>query len=158
MLFPETADVLRAAAQQDAKVVRVTYNETTPEEILNDGTVILGVVETRGRPARLKARPRSVIGMVVIGPGRGQAFDVCIDKKNCEVHWGDLIKAAKKREKAVAKSGAKTGRTARRSAASRRRPRRRCAASRRREGERRARDRGCARGRVEEPRPARTER
>jgi len=111
MLFPETAMTLHDATLQDAKVVRITHEQLTPEELQGDdeGKVILGRSWRRADGFHgSKPCPRSVIGMVVIGPGRGQAFSVCISKKTCEVHWGAEIRARKKTEKAVAKSG-KTG-------------------------------------------------
>jgi hypothetical protein len=45
-----------------------------------------------------------VIGHVVIGPARGEAFRVCVDKKGCPVHWSDYQRAAKRREREVSKA------------------------------------------------------
>ena len=107
MLFPATAVTLQDATAHEAKVVRITHDVLTPHELLGgaEGKVILGRSWKRADGLHgSKACPRAVIGMVVIGPGRGQAFSVCISKKSCEVHWSDLIKAAKRREKEVTKS------------------------------------------------------
>lgn len=110
MVLPDTAAVLQSAAEEDAKVVRITHDVMTPEEAKDGPRVILGRSWQRADGQRgSKQCERSVIGMVVIGPGRGEAFPVCIDKKRCEVHWGDLIKAAKKREKEVTKTSGATG-------------------------------------------------
>jgi ParB/RepB/Spo0J family partition protein len=34
----------------------------------------------------------SVMGVVVVGPGQGEAFKVCIAREKCEVHWAKEIK------------------------------------------------------------------
>jgi hypothetical protein len=112
MIFPETVATLQAATEDREKVVRVTYNEITPDAARDGKPIILGRSWKRADgKAHTKTCDRSVIGMIVIGPGRGEALRVCVDKKRCAVHWGDLIKAAKKREAAVAKVAAKTGAT-----------------------------------------------
>jgi len=110
MLFPETLQTIAAATAHEEKVVRITHDDITPEEARDGQKIILGRSWKRADGEKgSKQCDRSVIGMVVIGAGRGQALRVCIDKKRCTVHWGDLIKAAKKREKAVTKEAATTG-------------------------------------------------
>jgi hypothetical protein len=47
-----------------------------------------------------KPCPRSVTGVVVAGPGRGEAFDVCVSKEHCAVHWGKEQREKKKRASA----------------------------------------------------------
>jgi len=107
MLFPDTAATLKAATDEKEKVVRITHEQMTPEDAKDGPRPILGRSWKRADGQRgSKQCEHSVIGMVVIGPGRGEAMRVCVDKKHCTVHWGDLIKAAKKREKEVAKAGA----------------------------------------------------
>lgn len=107
MVLPDTAAVLTAAAEEKERVVRITHETVTPEEAKDGPRVILGRSWQRADGQRgSKQCDRSVIGMVVIGPGRGEALRVCIDKKRCEVHWGESIKAAKKREREIAKGGA----------------------------------------------------
>ncbi len=109
MLLPETFETLKTAAAANEKVVRITYDETTPEEARDGQRVILGRSWRRADGQRgSKQCDHSVNGLVVIGPGRGQALRVCIDKQHCTVHWGDLVKAAKKREREVT-AAAKTG-------------------------------------------------
>jgi hypothetical protein len=47
-----------------------------------------------------------VIGVVVAGPGRGEAFPVCVDKKKCKVHWAQEqrdVRAGGNNSAAVAK-------------------------------------------------------
>ncbi len=107
MLFPDTAATLKAATDEKEKVVRITHEVQTPEDAKDGPRPILGRSWKRADGQQgSKQCDRSLIGMIVIGPGRGQALRVCIDKKHCTVHWGELIKAAKKREREVAKAGA----------------------------------------------------
>jgi len=106
MLFPASAITLNLAAEQLEKVVRITHDAMTPEEAKDGPRVILGRSWKRADGLQgSKECELSVIGMIVIGPGRGQALRVCINKKRCGVHWGENIKATKKREKEVAKAG-----------------------------------------------------
>jgi hypothetical protein len=41
---------------------------------------------------------RSVLGVVVVGPGYGQAFPVCVNK-DCDIHWADEKREKARREK-----------------------------------------------------------
>ena len=41
----------------------------------------------------------------MLGPGRGDAFKVCTDKKKCTTHWGGEIREAAKRAKLAATAG-----------------------------------------------------
>ena len=106
MLFPDTAATLKAATDEKEKVVRITHEVMTPEDAKEGPRPILGRSWKRADGQRgSKQCEHSVIGMIVIGPGRGEALRVCVDKKRCTAHWGDLIKAAKKREREVQKAG-----------------------------------------------------
>lgn len=108
MLFPETAEVLKAAAEDNEKVVRITRNTMTPEELKNGPKAILGNSWKRADgKAGSKTCERSVIGNVVIGTGRGEALRVCVDKKGCAVHWPQQVKAAKKQKTAATKAAAR---------------------------------------------------
>ena len=51
----------------------------------------------RGRVVTGKTCEHAVTGVVVVGPGRGEVFDICTDKKLCRVHWKDNAKAAHQR-------------------------------------------------------------
>jgi ParB/RepB/Spo0J family partition protein len=107
MLFPETATTIQDAAELREKVVRITHDVMTPEEAKDGPKVILGRSWKRADgKAGSKQCDRSVIGMVVIGAGRGEALRVCVDKKGCTVHWNDLIKARKKTDREVTKAAA----------------------------------------------------
>ena len=107
MLFPETAATIQDAVELKEKVVRITHDVMTPEAAKDGPKVILGRSWQRADgKAGSKQCERSVIGMVVIGAGRGEALRVCVDKDRCAVHWGDRIKARKKTEREVSKAAA----------------------------------------------------
>lgn len=55
---------------------------------------------------RKKTKPceHAVKGVVVVGPGRGEVFDICTAKKACKVHWKDEQKEAGKRTQADSRS------------------------------------------------------
>ena len=110
MLFPDTAATVKEALEDSEKIVRITYDDITPDEARGDGQkIILGRSWKRADGKRgSEICDRSVMGMLVIGAGRGEAFRVCVDKKICTVHWAEYQKAAKKRQAEVTK-GASTG-------------------------------------------------
>jgi len=108
MLFPELVDTVSAAAERAEQVVRITHETLTPEAAKAGPKIILGRSWKRADGQHgSKACGHSVIGTIEIGPARGEVLRVCVDKQRCTVHWNDLIKARKKREKDVATSGAK---------------------------------------------------
>jgi ParB/RepB/Spo0J family partition protein len=98
MLFPETAQAVQAATEQKAKIIAITHDHMVPPEAKDEKDRTYSAVswkradgkETReqfsGRKMKSKTCDRSVIGVVVVGHGRGEAFAVCVDKK-CAVHW-----------------------------------------------------------------------
>lgn len=108
-LFPETAAALEAAREEELKVVKITHDYRAPDGIRDEKE------RTYGRPSWKRAdgemdgdgiwakrKPsktcdHSVMGIVVGGPGRGDAFLVCVAKKKCKVHWGAEMKAAEAR-------------------------------------------------------------
>lgn len=106
-LFPETAVALRAAEAEELKVVKITRDFRVPDGArdLKERTIgRQGWKRADGEPDqepwdRKKAKPsktceHSVMGVVVAGPGRGEAFRVCVAKKKCTVHWAAEQKAA----------------------------------------------------------------
>lgn len=116
-LFPDAARVASLATPTDdsgakaIKVIHITFEHQLADEVKKvDGPRVYGPrswVRADGN-AGSKACASSLPGIVVAGPARGEAFNVCIDKKKCQVHYKAEIAAAKKRETAVDKSG-KTG-------------------------------------------------
>lgn len=112
MIFPELVDTVQAAEIKDEKVVRITHNEITPDELRDGPKAILGRSWERADGKQgSKTCAHSVIGNVVIGADRGDVFRVCVAKEKCTVHWGDRIRARKKAEAAAAKGGSKKSST-----------------------------------------------
>jgi ParB/RepB/Spo0J family partition protein len=96
-LYPETA----AAVEQAEKVVQITRNHYTQPDAKSgntqriyhssswkraDGELDYENFSGSGKPKASKTCDRSVLGVVVAGPGRGEAFKVCVNK-DCDVHW-----------------------------------------------------------------------
>ena len=98
-LFPETAVVVKAAKEDAEKVVAITHENYVAEEARTDERVI-GPRSWRRAEKPCKSQ---VTGVIVIGPSRGKAFKVCINK-DCGVHW-----AAEHREKARRAKASATG-------------------------------------------------
>jgi len=107
-LYPETA----AAVQQAVKVVQVTRNTYTQPDAKEGNTQRIyhssswkradGQMdhESFGKPQKSKTCERSVLGVVVVGPGRGESFIVCVNK-DCDVHW----KAERQAQQKAARGG-----------------------------------------------------
>lgn len=53
----------------------------------------------------------SVLGVVVVGPGYGQTFEVCIAREKCTTHWGAEINARESARKANTKSAGGKGKS-----------------------------------------------
>ena len=109
MLFPETAAVLVEAKDKADKLVPITLEYRAADEIRQASKErIYGERSWRradGAGKDAKTCERSRIGVVVCGPGRGEAFRVCIDKERCTVHWGKEQQEKKKRQAGTAKGG-----------------------------------------------------
>lgn len=109
-LFPETAAAIEEAEAQDVKVVHITYEYRVTDSARDEAIRTYGeqswkradgeheVKPYGGKGKKSKTCDHSVLGLVVAGPGQGQAFRVCIAKKKCTVHWADEMKAAEKRK------------------------------------------------------------
>ena len=124
--FPQTAALLGAAAtDKKLKVVKITREYRVPDEARDEKERTYwengwkradGEPEPVGRfgvekdPKPSKTCDYSRPGLIVAGPGRGDAFLVCVNKEKCEVHWGKEIKEraarVKERERGAAKNGA----------------------------------------------------
>lgn len=122
--LPETAELLDTAAATELKVLKITREYRVPDQARDTTERTYGQQGWKradGQPepfdrlgATKHAKPskecdHSVIGLVAAGPGRGQAFLVCVNKDKCPVHWGAEMKAraerAKKRERQAARNG-----------------------------------------------------
>jgi len=105
-LFPETAAAVRDAKDMKLKVIQITHDylvkpdakEGNTERIFSQVTWKLAD-GTKGN----KACEKSVTGVIVVGPDRGAAYKVCVNK-DCDVHWGKERRAREKAKAGVAKS------------------------------------------------------
>jgi len=70
---------------------------------VRDGSRVYGPMSWRR--ADEKPCDHSILGVVVAGAGRGQAFDVCIQKEKCKTHWADWQRERARRTKKRATSG-----------------------------------------------------
>lgn len=106
-LFPETAAKLAEAQAQKEKVVAITREYRVPDAARDgvertygdsDWRRADGVAEKDPWTGRLvggKPCEHAVLGVLVAGPGRGDSFPVCVEKKKCAIHWPEEVKAAK---------------------------------------------------------------
>lgn len=96
-LFPEVAAAVAPPAPEvePGKVVQITH-EHYVQPTARDGSRIIG---PRSWKRAEKPCEHQATGVIVVGPGRGEAFPVCVEKKRCTVHWGTEIRAAKKAAK-----------------------------------------------------------
>lgn len=107
-LFPETAAILAKPPEEAEKIVSITHDHYVQPEA-RDGQRVIGPRSWKRADGKGDAKTceKSVQGVVVIGPARGEAFKVCTDKKGCKVHWAAEQREAKKRAETVTRSGKK---------------------------------------------------
>lgn len=99
-LFPETEKKLKQADEMNVKVVAITRLSQIHPDAKTDVKVLSASSWKRADGAdESETCPLAVMGLVVVGPGRGEAFAICTAKKTCAVHYADDIKAAKKNAK-----------------------------------------------------------
>ena len=97
-LYPETVAAVADAEDEQRKIVEITH-----EYLATDDVRQAGKERVYGERAWKRADGkdgsdtcgRSVLGVVASGPGQGQAFLVCLNKKKCQVHWPAEVEAAK---------------------------------------------------------------
>jgi ParB/RepB/Spo0J family partition protein len=113
-LFPETAAVLAPALEQEEKIVKITHENYIQPEARAEDERTIGPRSWKRADGQFESATcdRSVVGVVAVGPGRGEAFRVCIDKKKCGVHWGAEMKESARRASEREK-GERDGGTAR---------------------------------------------
>lgn len=106
MVFPETAEVLEAATEEEAKVLAITANYQVPPEARAGKTLCRTSWKRADGEHGSKPCEHSRMGVIVVGPGRGEAFRVCAAKEKCLVHWAKEQKEKARRAKqAVAVGG-----------------------------------------------------
>lgn len=113
-LFPETQVALATAAEEELKVIKITRDHQLRPETRGEGERTYSKrswkrADGQVEPSDYTDKPsktceHSVMGVVVAGPGRSEAFHVCIAKKKCKVHWGGEMKAAKRRAEGASSS------------------------------------------------------
>jgi ParB/RepB/Spo0J family partition protein len=100
ILYPATA----AALAEAAKVIPITHNHYVRPEAREGRTWGPQSWKRADGKHGSKTCPLAVTGLVVVGPERGQAFRICVDKEKCATHWG-----AEKRERARRRARGEVG-------------------------------------------------
>lgn len=116
-LFPATEQALAAAQEEELKVVKITREHLVSDEAKDPSERTYGNRAWKradglvAEPPDYTAKPGSeapatcdhaVMGVVVAGPGRGEAFKVCLAKKKCKTHWAKEMREAARAAKARA--------------------------------------------------------
>lgn len=98
-LFPETAQALTVAKEQAEKIVPITHDHSIHPDA-RDGERVLGPRSWERADGKLgsKTCEHSILGVVVVGPGRSEVMRVCISKKACKVHFRQQRREAKQRQ------------------------------------------------------------
>ena len=107
-LFPDTVAQVTEATAAKRKIIEITHEYLAHDDVRHAGeSRVYGERAWKRADGRDGSKPceRSVLGVIASGPGRGEAFDVCINKDKCTVHWGAEIKAREKRQKQQEKGG-----------------------------------------------------
>lgn len=107
MLFPETKEQLLGAFNEKEKIIQITHNyytqpdakEGNSERIYHSSSWKIAD-GTNGN----KSCEKSVTGVIVLGPDRGKAYKVCVNK-DCAVHWAKEKRERKKGAKANEQAG-----------------------------------------------------
>lgn len=104
MLFPETAAAI--GTQKPADIIPLTHDHFVQESARDGRTFTPATWKRADGTGKSKACDKAKVGVIVVGPGRGQAFKVCVDKKGCKLHWASERREAKKRAVSDGGSGA----------------------------------------------------
>lgn len=102
LLFPEIAAVVAPAEETGEKVIPITFEHQLAPHLKDEENRTYGPKMWKRADGERKSKTcdHSIIGFIAVGPGRGDAFRVCIAKTKCAVHWPDEVKAAAKKAKA----------------------------------------------------------
>jgi ParB family chromosome partitioning protein len=103
-LFPVTV----AAVEEAKKVIHITYNHmVNPDAKDGESQRVYSVVSWRRADGTQKSKTcaKSVTGVFVVGPHRGEALEVCVHKE-CPTHWGAEKRAKAKASKSTAAQAA----------------------------------------------------
>lgn len=121
--LPGTAELLTTAVTNKLKVVKITREYRVPDEARDgkertygnshwkraDGEMEDQDPWSDRKPKPSKTCAHSQPGLVVAGPGRGEAFLVCVNKDKCSVHWSEEMQERAKRAKARERVAAQNG-------------------------------------------------
>lgn len=101
--YPETVKALEEQPK-DEKVLAITYEHVIRDTARDSKTRTLGPRSWTRADGQFESKTcdHSELGLVVAGPRRGEAFQVCRAKEKCLVHYGKEIKDKQRREKAHA--------------------------------------------------------
>jgi ParB family chromosome partitioning protein len=117
LLFEEVAqkvDEASAKPGRGKKVISITHNYHVQEDARDPSDRTYSTVSWRRADGTKGTTPDpahygkfidspkcdySVLGVVVVGKGYGEAFDVCIARDKCKLHWGKEIAAKAKSQK-----------------------------------------------------------
>jgi len=91
-------------------VISITFDHFTQPSARDEADRTYGPQSWRRADGQQDSKEchHSVLGVVVAGPQRGRAFDVCIAREKCDVHFKAEIEAKKKADAAKAKGDTKT--------------------------------------------------
>jgi ParB family chromosome partitioning protein len=110
-IYPETARAIEDATTVEATVVAITYDYHVQPEARDEKHRTYSPQSWRRADGQHDSKicVHAVLGVVAAGSNRGEAFDVCVAKKKCLVHWGKEIRAAAKAAKDRASGKAPSG-------------------------------------------------
>jgi ParB/RepB/Spo0J family partition protein len=92
-LFPETTQAVKTAREEQEKVVFITHDSFVPSELKTEQKVIVCTSWHRADGKKgSKTCEHAVTGVIVIGADRGEAFKVCLAKKDCKKHWANYLR------------------------------------------------------------------
>lgn len=99
-LFPETVAQVTEATEDQRKIIEITHEYLANEDVRRaSADRVYGERAWKRADGKEDSREcdRSVLGVIVSGSGQGEAFQVCISKDRCLVHWGAEVKAKQKK-------------------------------------------------------------
>ncbi len=99
-LFPETHAAIEQVGGNPKQLLPITHESYLPPDA-KDGERVYTPQSWRRADGNHKSKTcdKSVLGIVMVGPGRGESFHVCINRTACKVHFAEEIKAAAARAK-----------------------------------------------------------
>jgi len=106
-LFPETAATITATTEGGGaklKIVHITHDHQVHPDA-RDGQRVLGPRSWKRADKKGKACDHAAVGVIMVGPHRGDSFLVCTAKEKCKIHWGEEQRAKAKRAAQADKAG-----------------------------------------------------